>query len=286
MDASIIIVLYNPSYRDIKQLVIRIGGYDIVLVDNSDSKQDDFSEAMFPANVTYIDNKGNLGIAAAQNRGIEMAREKHPAYLLFFDQDSRVEQPFVDALIGEFKRLQETNKQLAVLGPSAYNEQSGEEYASVLYSSQPDANDFIPKPNIISSGSCMRSDIFDTVGLFDEALFIDNVDTEFCWRVTAKGYLIGITTRIRMAHNIGQRELRFGKYRVIISAPFRYYYQYRNYLWLSRRSYAPMRWKVNNGIKFFLRMLYFPFVLRNGLQIERAIFRGIYAGLFKGNRHA
>lgn len=280
MDASIIIVLYNPSYKDIEQLVAKIGQYNIILVDNSDSKQADFSEVSFPCNVTYIDNNGNLGIAAAQNRGIVASKQHQTPYVVFFDQDSRVDQPFIESLVSEFKRLQSLTPQLAILGPSAYNEQSGEDYASVIYKSVSNSNDFIQKPNIISSGSCMRSDIFDIVGLFEEALFIDNVDTEFCWRTTAKGYIIGISTRIRLAHNIGQRELKFGKYRVIISSPFRYYYQYRNYLWLSRRSYVPMRWKINTGIKFFFRILYFPFVLRNAWQIERSIFKGIGAALF------
>ena len=42
----------------------------------------------------------------------------------------------------------------------------------------------------ITSGSIVRTDVFAVVGAFDDKLFIDAVDTEFCFRCRSKGYLV------------------------------------------------------------------------------------------------
>ena len=116
----------------------------------------------------------------------------------------------------------------------------------------------------------------------DDALFIDYVDFEYCWRAAHKGLISGITTAVNLPHKVGNNDLHFPHgYRVIISAPFRYYYQYRNHLWLCRRGYVPMQWKINTGIKQFLRIFYFPFMVKGWQNIEKNMFKGIAHGLFK-----
>lgn len=94
-----------------------------------------------------------------------------------------------------------------------------------------------------------------------------------------KGFICGVTPVVSITHKVGQKELRIGRQVVIISRPFRYFYQYRNYLWLLRRKYVPLQWKVALGVKLSLRILYFPFCVRNGKEIEKNMFKGIWSGL-------
>ena len=116
----------------------------------------------------------------------------------------------------------------------------------------------------------------------DALLFIDYVDFEHCWRANSKGYVCGITQNVTLPHKVGNNELHFPHgYRVIISAPFRYYYQYRNWLWLCRRNYVPKQWKINTCIKFMLRIVYFPFAVNDWKLIEKYMFKGINDGLYK-----
>ena len=119
------------------------------------------------------------------------------------------------------------------------------------------------------------------VGSMDARLFIDFVDFEHCWRANAKGYVCGITNNVALPHKVGSRELHMPRgYRVIISAPFRYYYQYRNWLCLCRRKYVPLQWKVSKGVKFLLRPFYFPFCVRGWRSIEKFMFKGFKDGIF------
>ena len=117
------------------------------------------------------------------------------------------------------------------------------------------------------------------MGVFEDALFIDFVDDEWCWRAHTKGYVCGITPHISMAHTIGQKEMHIGKYVIGISAPFRYFYLYRNYLVLARRGYVPVQWKISYGVKFFARFFYFPFVVENGRECWKYMWRGIKEGI-------
>lgn len=277
---SIVIVLFNPDYGVIKNNISLITKYQLIIVDNS-TISTSIITSFWPKNVVYINNGANLGIAAAKNIGIKKAIELNCEYIIFFDQDSCIESNYPNNIVERFKYYKNTHTQLAILGPNVYNEHTKEKYESVIFKHNVITDDFIQKPNIISSGCCISTAIFSKTGLFEEQLFIDNVDTEFCWRVTKYGYEVGICNSLQLAHNIGQSEIKFGKYRVIISSPFRYFYQYRNYLWLCRRKYAPIRWKINTGIKFLLRIFYFPFILRNAFEIEKNIFKGIIAGIFK-----
>jgi len=46
---------------------------------------------------------------------------------------------------------------------------------------------------LIASGCLIPADVLRDVGLMDDALFIDHVDTDWCMRARARGYrLLGV----------------------------------------------------------------------------------------------
>lgn len=202
--------------------------------------------------------------------------------MVFFDQDSDFTEKYVRSIVDEYKRISTVRKNLFLLGPTVINKTNGEEYRSVIHSDKKADQGFIEKREIISSGSCVSVDKLNQVGVMDARLFIDYVDFEHCWRANSKGYVCGITQNVTLPHKVGNNELHFPHgYRVIISAPFRYYYQYRNWLWLCRKGYVPRQWKINTCIKFMSRIIYFPFVVNEWKSIEKNMFKGIHDGLFK-----
>ena len=202
--------------------------------------------------------------------------------MVFFDQDSDFTEKYVRSIVDEYERISTVRKNLFLLGPTVINKTNGEEYRSVIHSDKKADQGFIEKREIISSGSCVSVDKLNQVGVMDARLFIDYVDFEHCWRANSKGYVCGITQNVTLPHKVGNNELHFPHgYRVIISAPFRYYYQYRNWLWLCRKGYVPRQWKINTCIKFMSRMIYFPFVVNEWKSIEKNMFKGIHDGLFK-----
>ncbi len=257
---GVIIVLYHPSTEDVASVNHISKLYHTVVVDNTD------------------DNKG---IALAQNIALEkLKKEDGITHIVFLDQDSRLSDDYPLAVAREFERISQRQK-LAFLGPSVKNECTGEEYKSVIHHDQITSEGFIPRREVISSGGCTTVDCLKSIGLNDPNLFIDYVDFEWCWRAYSMGYVCGITPKLSISHKVGRRSVSLVGYLIILSAPYRYFYQFRNYLWLVRRKYVPLQWKIATGIKSVARLIYFPLFIKQGGLCWKYMVKGILAGLKK-----
>ena len=282
MDLSnigVVIIVFHPNPNLLESKLKQLGGdVAIVVVDNTPNKVIEIEQT----NVAYIPLRENTGIANAQNVGIDNLLKRGCTHVVFFDQDSDFTEKYVRSIVDEYERISTVRKNLFLLGPTVINKTNGEEYCSVIHSDKKADQGFIEKREIISSGCCVSMAKLNKVGAMDALLFIDYVDFEHCWRANSKGYVCGITQNVTLPHKVGNNELHFPHgYRVIISAPFRYYYQYRNWLWLCRRNYVPKQWKINTCIKFMLRIVYFPFAVNDWKLIEKYMFKGINDGLYK-----
>lgn len=281
MNIFVVIVFYNPSSEDIasaRQLAERWQG---MIVDNS--PQPCFQTSVC-GKMRYHFCGSNVGIASAQNIGIREAMATEGVErIIFLDQDSRVAADYPVQISSEFD-IVSRERPLAMLGPTVVNAATDDVYRSAFHSDTAESEHFVPRREIISSGSCMSKEAAEKVGQTDDTLFIDYVDFEWCWRAGAHGLRCGITPAVSIRHQVGQRQLKILSHGVIISSPQRYFYSYRNYLWLLRRSYVPRQWKVNTGVKLFLRFFYLPFVAEEGFSTWKNMCRGIRAGLRRTNK--
>jgi len=273
---AVILVLYNPKEEDVanaRNVASRNRG---VIVDNSTVS---ITKDKKVGRMHYVCNYANLGIAEAQNMGIRMMMAEGVDYFVFLDQDSRVGIDYPWRMVQAYMAAKTDMPNLAVLGPTVKRLEGGGEYKPSIHCKHVVGDWFKPRREVISSGCCIDVDAINKVGYYDSRLFIDAVDHEWCWRAASKGLVCGVTPNVCIAHKVGQRELHIGHHVVIISRPFRYFYQYRNYLWLLRRKYVPLQWKVAVGVKYFLRMFYFPFCINNWVEIEKNMFKGLWHGL-------
>ena len=273
---AVIIVLYNPDTNDIDN-VRRIAQYNVgFVVDNSLIP---FMDGETIGNMSYICNKANIGIAKAQNIALREILKGDYEYVVFLDQDTRVAVDYPLQIAMEFSRID--NGRLAVLGPQVVNAVTGGQYASAIHKYEISENGFSLRKHIISSGSCMSINALKDVGLMWGELFIDYVDFEWCWRAASKGYQCGVTSHLQISHHVGQRELSIGKYKVIISAQQRYFYQYRNFIWLIQKKYVPLQWKCSTCVKFLLRLVYFPILVNGGFKYWNNMIKGLEAGIWQ-----
>jgi rhamnosyltransferase len=276
-NTAVVIVLYNPTAEDLAFVGSMAASHDGVVVDNSPAPLTD-SGAI--GRMRYLHEPANVGIAKAQNDALDiLKRQPQTSYYVFLDQDSRVGADYPQQIADEFARMRNTTGNLALLGPTVRHKDDGEEYRSAFHKYQQLGDGLEIRREIISSGSCMSREALETVGANDASLFIDYVDFEWCWRAKAKGLVCGITPRVSILHQVGNRELALGKYKVILSAPNRYFYQYRNYLWLVRRKYVPLQWKLVMGCKYALRLIYFPLCVNGGKRCWKHMLKGMQAGL-------
>lgn len=270
---ALICVLYNPS----QECIDKWRSYtewmpNCIFIDNTPfpkCRGDKFG-------LNYISLHKNIGIAAAQNIGIRHAKLLGCEYIIFFDQDSKIDIELISQLKREFIDQQERGIKIAAIGPRIIDKDSGKAYKNALSRSTS-----LQKVNtIISSGTFTSISVIDEVGSFNENLFIDGVDHEWCWRAISKGYEIYQSYIAILYHKVGQRTSKFCGYPILISSSFRYFYQYRNFIWLAKLPYIPFNWKIKGSIRKFIECFIVPFKTPTPFKTFKEILKGIYCGIF------
>lgn len=222
-----VVILYHPdSVYLIENIKTYINPLDTLLVyDNSESLNKELEEVVcaLSEKIIYKHFGQNQGIAKRLNQAIEYAVLKGQKHLLMMDQDSS----FHSGDINKYLYHINENKleRVAQFGVNC-------QPAFTLISNTPEK-----AISLITSGSVLVIDCIQQIGMFDEKLFIDFVDTEFSHRITNKGYINLQFTNILLNHNIGTKVegrslVTFKKSLRIIHSPIRVYYIIRNGLYL------------------------------------------------------
>lgn len=230
MSATILAVftLYHPESDRIQSLVkncLAYSGCDVFLSDNA-GISDELKSHFNSPRITYHSNGGNLGLGGALNKGLTLALEKNYDYAVLFDQDSQMESDFIEKMIHEFELVRDKDPKIIAAGPFF--------------------NDAMPTENvyrkmIITSGTIIKLPLLKTVGLIDEVLFIDYVDTEWCYRARAKGYSIMKLAKVKMIRQIGHtKKLWFGL-TLNYHHYSRTYYFFRNAIIMVKKKHLPSR---------------------------------------------
>ncbi len=221
-----VVVLYNPG----NDALSKIGSYSkfvekIYVIDNSETPDIFIHQRLEQEHqATIISFNENKGVATALNKGIELAIADDFTWLLTMDQDSSFSSGMIKA---HLSLLESSNcfTQVAAIGPHYTTEdiQIGVANVSVL----------------ITSGMLVNLKLHKDIGPFNELLFIDEVDREYCLRAKQKGYLILQNHDVFMNHELGTKtEIKLFLTQRIISrtlhSPVRIYYMLRNLLLISR----------------------------------------------------
>ena len=231
----------------------------VVIVDNTPRDDGEWTNFTFSRcngelykNIVHINMNGNKGIAAALNSGAEYAFNCEGSdYVFFFDQDSRPKYNDMQKLLSCFiSSGVSADSQLAMCGPAYYDTRLQRVAPFIKFSNffmrriDPDGNSSIDVDYIITSGSLVSSLAWSVIGKYDESLFIDYVDIEWCLRAKSLGWrVIGIPSVI-MEHTLGEEPINvFGK-KLPVHSPLRHYYFFRNCIALLRRDYIPIAFKL------------------------------------------
>lgn len=192
--------------------------------------------------VILLRNNENLGIAAALNKGVQYALERGYDWVLTMDDDSEPEPDMVQKMLEAYYSFgEQAREKIVILAPN-YTILKG-----FVYRQGP------PHivPTAITSGQLVKTAVFEKVGRYKEELFVDGVDHEFCLRLLQFGFKTLLVPSAILKQRFGPKPVLktfFGKKIVAANhAPHRYYYIYRNSLYLYKNYFlvAP-RWVVRN----------------------------------------
>lgn len=208
-----------------------------------------------PTGLEMLGTGTNLGVAAAQNLGIQRAREIGADAVVFLDQDSLPRPDMVRKLAKACGELRDAGHLVTACGPRYHEPGDGALSGFVRLSrfglqiSHPQPpDDLVQCAFLISSGMLVPSETLEKVGPMEEALFIDHVDTEWCFRAAAHGFACYGVGGAVMEHELGRtrKKIWLGRWRQVPDhSPERYFYLTRNTLWLARRPYMPAACKLH-----------------------------------------
>lgn len=214
----------------------------------------------------------NEGMAIALNRLAHRALERGCSHIVFLDQDSIARPNLVTA------ELACAGDGVGIVAPLVIDRN---EIEDTLCSGKVE---FVPRA--ITSGALVDLGAFEAVGGYDERLFVDWVDFEFCANLRAHGYKILRTSATSILHELGHEEYvgRVPRRNPAGKLELRVYYRTNHALWRRRdkvRSQAITiekyrgtvigREELKVALKGFLRALAFE---RNRLGTIRAAFSG------------
>jgi rhamnosyltransferase len=231
----------------------------------------------------------NVGVAAALNAGVQHVGASGVAAFLFLDQDSVPAPDMVRRLVEAWGQLASHGEKVAACGPSHREPGSSVRHGFVQGRGfgfrqmlPPEDEPVVACDFLITSGQLVPRTAIEEVGLMDEPLFIDHVDTEWCFRARSKGYrCFGVRDAV-MEHELGTRRKRtwWGRWRQVpVHAPFRYYFIARNSMALRRRDYMPAIWRRHDLVRLAGLFLHNGFSAPEGRAVRAAFQRGLADGL-------
>lgn len=228
-----IIVSYNPDSNLFDSINLLLNQVEkVIIVDNgSKEKYVKYIKSINEDKIEIILNKENLGIATALNIGVRKALENGYEWILTMDQDSKASPGMVKKMFNVYNSInREERKDILSIFPNFVDEriQSIEENSNMNSYEYVDAD--------ITSGNLLRKEVFEKVGFFDDSLFIDLVDTDFCMRLNEKGIkMIKIRDAV-LYHSLGESKTIkgiLGSFNTSNHSALRRYYMTRNrfYIW-------------------------------------------------------
>jgi rhamnosyltransferase len=132
----------------------------------------------------------------------------------------------------------------------------------------------------ITSGSLVRCEVLRRVGLFEERLFIDFVDHEFCLRLRRHGWLVVEAADVVLAHSMGSSQVRsvLGRRMVFTHhSPLRRYYITRNQLEVSARNlWFDPRWACRHLLHLAFGSVVVVLFEEQRLAKLQAVLRGVF----------
>ena len=174
-------------------------GHVVVVDDGSPAGSEAVLAALAEAGALVVRQQQNSGIAAALNAGVAAARAHwNPDFFLTLDQDSRPTGEYVRRGLATYAQASAAGVGVGFVTAASY---SGHPIP-VLHADGPFVHAFDP----MQSGFLIPRSTVDRMGPFEEALFIDGVDSEFTMRTRAAGLAVLVGEGCDIAHDLGQRE--------------------------------------------------------------------------------
>jgi rhamnosyltransferase len=263
-----VVVLYNPDDIVINNISSYLGQVsEIFVFDNSDLPNSQIIDKIKSIpKIVYYTEKKNCGIGYALNYAARWAVDNGYEYILTMDQDSVASNDMVYKLYKEFQKFDS----VAISSPWIIQK-----------------NNFIKSKitksyavnRCITSGSLIRLQNYFKVGGYDEKLFIDYIDFDFCFKILQNNLKIVKNPQANLFHSVGNlKNWKFGPINFFSTnhAPLRLYYRTRNRFYIRKIYKDQKKFFRMDLINFAKEIIKIIFVESEKIQKLKMIYLGYY----------
>lgn len=245
--------LYQGTYRNI----------EIIFIDNgSKDGSIEFVSENYKV-VKVIDNKANMGLAIASNKGAEVAKGD---YMFFYNNDTIAKPNLIESMV----EVMEKNQSVGICGCTTYTYDGN----SVLNAGVVCDIFGYPygkgEPFYVDAGIFIRSDLFRKMGGFDEKMFLYGEDRDICWRCWLYGYKVVVADNAIFYHDSFCTSTDLNQYRTTIFK--RFYGEFnalRSILKNYSLSFLLFILPLYAGVNLFEILM---FLLRRNLKVVRDVY--------------
>lgn len=230
MKIAAVVILYHPDELVVKNIASYSSNVqNTLIIDNSEQGEPAITKQLqLLPQTTLWQDASNLGLAIRLNQAAKWAIDQGYEWLLTMDQDSSFEPDAFHRYLNCIKEYPNCEN-VSMFG--------------VNYISRPNPSENCQQRSVeqlITSGSIINLRNFINTKGFDEALFIDEVDLDFCYQSIQNGLSIIQLESIFLNHQLGTKtEHRsfksMKKTTRTLHSPFRIYYMVRNFFYVNNK---------------------------------------------------
>lgn len=263
-----VVILYHPDEGVLENIKSYLMAVDVLYVLENSEVVDERIQAQLKVEpkIEYIFFGENKGIAAALNHVLALLPED--SILLTMDQDSRFAPGDSLCYLTEAQKIMQEKPEVAMCAANYRN------FGEKRFSGKGWEN----MEAAITSGCVVRTSQARKIQGFDEKLFIDEVDIDFCLRLVKAGCSILRCNDVVMEHHIGSSERKaFLWKRPVVHhhGALRKYYIARNRIYMIKKHPELLVAYLKLELKSVLLVLFYECDKIDKLS---AIFHGIYDG--------
>lgn len=272
MKISCGIVSFNPDIKLLHSNIEAIKDQveQIYVVDNGSTNVNAVEGLIEQyTSVQLIKNPENRGIAAALNQCCAASAKDRYQWIVTLDQDSVCPEHFVEGL----SQFIDVEKKVGIIAPLIVDRSVG------VIGHHP--NGYSEVCTCITSGAMTNLAVWNELNGFDEKMFIDSVDFEYCYRVRKAGYKVIQTDQVQLSHSVGNATMcrfLFWKFKNTEHSAFRDFYIAQNNVYYPKKHRLWIRFirgNIRNLRSIFVVLLYED----DKAEKVRATFKGWRNGL-------
>ncbi|WP_119688454.1 glycosyltransferase family 2 protein [Pseudomonas sp. PGPR81] len=287
-----VVVSYHPDVEvldDLLRSLLRQVEL-LILVDNGGGETFLTTDAVARQSINYIALGANLGLGAALNKAFAVAAEKGLDFLVTFDQDSHANADLIANLHQSMQCALSKDPKCIAVGPHFFDRREGEKIPFPFYVS--DSGKIAPAFSTTSTDGLLRVDTLITSGMlvsvpawvggmkYDEGMFVDYTDTEWCFRARSCGHTLYGCLAVEMGHALSDAPpVKFMGLSFFEYSPVRRYFYFRNTMAVIRMKHTPAAWKKRLAQGLLLRFFVNIIIDKQRFKSVGMMIRGVSHGL-------